>query len=237
MDAVKELGLTLEFMRNVISAELPPRQLPLTSSGRNEFLSWHHFCAHHTPDVTLRTGPVQWISRCILVMYTNTDTVTDKPSKLAPITTSEPGRLQLHFFHPIRRKLHTLLLHAVPARVSTSTWAALDRITAECKYRRLFSTPPSRSQASIPLDQRLFNYEVAVCFVWLESRPVLHVICTYTTFQRATVLRPKSVEDIWAALLEGLFSLYSDYPALLRVDHETTIASDVFHRWDCLTSL
>lgn len=70
------------------------------------------------------------------------------------------------------------------------------------------STRPLMFRASLYPDDIVFNHEIVVDLFWLEGRPVLHVVDTNTCFQGADVLRSKSAEEVWSALMECLVTLY-----------------------------
>lgn len=124
--------------------------------------------------------------------------------------------------------MFALLFPEDQSRATASVSDILQRISKVCDYCRPFSSRPLRFLASVTPDELLFNHEIAVGLLWLESRPVLHVISTHTCFQCAAVRRAKNVEAIWSVLLECWCTIYTGYPRVMRVDHESAIASDAF---------
>lgn len=94
----------------------------------------------------------------------------------------------------------------------------------------LFSTCPSRVRASLPPDEIIFNHEIAIELVWLEERPVLHVLDTHIRLQSAAVLRSMSTEDVCSVFMECLVTLYMGYPHIMCVDHVSAIPLNLFHR-------
>lgn len=59
---------------------------------------------------------------------------------------------------------------------------------------------------------------------------MLHVVDILTRFQGAVVLKSKSAENVWSALMECCVTLYLGYPYIMRVLHESAITSDSFRR-------
>lgn len=64
--------------------------------------------------------------------------------------------------------------------------------------------------------------------LWLEEHPLIDVVCTQTRLKKTAVLRSKKVEDIWSALFECWFTLYTGYQRIMSVEHELVVASDAF---------
>lgn len=85
----------------------------------------------------------------------------------------------------------SLLQRATRERISTGARAPSDDFTKTCTYCREFSVPPFFFRPSFPPEDILFNHEIAVDILWLEGRPVLHVVCNGTNFQVASALRLK----------------------------------------------
>lgn len=63
----------------------------------------------------------------------------------------------------------------------------------------------------------MFNQEVAVYFLWVENRPMLHAVCIHATFQGAVVLHSKNFESIVSSLTKCWCSVYTGYPIVMRV--------------------
>lgn len=72
----------------------------------------------------------------------------------------------------------------------------------------------------------MFNGELAMDLVWLESRMVLHIECTHTKFRGAAVLRCKNVEVIRKAFLEFWATIYTGMPKVIRGDQEYETSSN-----------
>lgn len=111
---------------------------------------------------------------------------TTTPKLFSP---AELKKLHLHFYHPSASRLYAFLRRSDPERTPLSTSAALESFNSNCAYYRPFPAPPFRFRSSLPLDELRFNYEVSMDLLWLESGPVIHIVCTQTNFQGAAVLR------------------------------------------------
>lgn len=65
--------------------------------------------------------------------------------------------------------------------------------TAACETYRTFSKPPFRFGDYLLPDKIVFNPELAIYLVWIEGKPVLHIVDTHTHFQNAIPIRSKRV--------------------------------------------
>lgn len=54
----------------------------------------------------------------------------------------------------------------------------------------------------MPPERIIFNQEIAIDFLWLENRLVLHVMYTHTYVSKATWVGFRSAHSIWLAFLE-----------------------------------
>lgn len=123
-----------------------------------------------------------------------------------------------------------MLKRADPPRATAEVKRLLQDSISASGTCAAYSTRRFRFRASITLDKVVFNEEVAVDLVWLEGRPVLHLVDTHTHLQGAAMLRSKNADYIWSAFMEYWVSLHLGYPHLVRVGHESTMSSDVFRR-------
>ena len=90
----------------------------------------------------------------------------------------------------------------------------------------ILSTPVP-FQGSIPDDAVVYNHEVAMDLLWLDKKPVLHIIDTHTSFQNAMFITEKSPEGLWTAFVECWSTVYLGFPNVLRVDQESSFYSDL----------
>ena len=64
--------------------------------------------------------------------------------------------------------------------------------------------------------------------MYLNSKPVLHVVDTATNFQNAVFIRSKSAIDIWQDFLDCWVTVYTGFPEIIRLDRESSFVSDKF---------
>lgn len=102
---------------------------------------------------------------------------------------SELTRLHVHFMHPAADLLLELIRRASPSKVSESVKRILDQITAACKTYCEFKSQPIRFKASIFPDRLVFKQSISIDLLWLDEKPVLHVIDGHTNFRNGLFLR------------------------------------------------
>lgn len=139
------------------------------------------------------------------------------------LTEPEMRRLHARFGHPSVSKLYKLLSrsgHDVDIK-------GLEAIQKFCHFCQLKSPAPHRFKFSLQKDC-CFNYEVIVDVMYLDSRPVLHVIDEATAFQAARFLASISAKDTWEALKMCWIDTYLGPPDIIRHDAGTNFAAAEF---------
>lgn len=66
---------------------------------------------------------------------------------------------------------------------------------------------------------------MAIDLLWIDGKPILHIVDTGKHYKNAIEIRSKRTEDIWTAFVEGWASTYIGYHDVLRIDQETTFTS------------
>ncbi len=140
----------------------------------------------------------------------------------------ELEKLHYHFHHPSVDKLYNLLKRYRPSEVDTSVKNVLEQIRRGCESCQDYVSPPFRFRTSIPPDKILFNHELAIDLLWLDKRPVLHVIDTHTLFQNGVFIKSKKSEDLWKSLIDCWFTVFIGYPSVIRLDREPSFDSQLF---------
>lgn len=104
----------------------------------------------------------------------------------------EIRRLHRRFGHPATNRLYKLLKSAGYTGI---TQEALEKINTFCEQCQLNSNPPKRFKFSLK-DDYDFNYEILADIMYLESRPVLHVLDVATSFQGAAFLQGETAKEV-----------------------------------------
>ena len=137
----------------------------------------------------------------------------------------ELRKLHLQFYHPRPTQLFNLIKHAKPSQATSETRELLKQVTDECEQCQSFHSGPMRFRVALPEESITFNADVAFDFVWLDGRPVLHVVDLQTRFQNAVFMHSKSTEAVWNAFIEIWCSTYTGFPSTLHLDQESSFTS------------
>lgn len=100
-------------------------------------------------------------------------------------TKDEPVKLYYDFHRPSTGKLLSLLKRSHPNQANKTLNSIIIEISKACETCQEFSTNPICFRAQVPPDKIVFNYELAMDLLCLESVPILHVVDIHTNFQSA----------------------------------------------------
>lgn len=64
--------------------------------------------------------------------------------------------------------------------------------------------------------------------MWLNVKPVLHIVDTRTGFENAIFIRAKSAESLWIYFINFWATIYIRFPQIIRLDRETRFTSVEF---------
>ena len=137
----------------------------------------------------------------------------------------ELRRLHRRFGHPATNRLYQLLEKAGHDDVDKGT---LEMIAKSCHHCQMHSTAPRRFKFTLK-DDHEFNYEILVDVMYLNNRPVLHVVDSATAFQGARFLPSMSAKDTWEVLRSLWIDTYQGPPDIITHDAGTNFASTEFH--------
>lgn len=140
------------------------------------------------------------------------------------LTEIELRRLHRRFGHPAVMRLVKLLKDAGHSDFEEST---LEEITKFCHHCQLHGTAPRRFKFTLN-DDHHFNYEILVDVMYLNNKPVLHVVDSSTAFQGAKFLNAISAKETWQALRMLWIDTYQGPPDILTHDAGTNFASVEF---------
>ncbi|KAI0993172.1 hypothetical protein K3495_g15012, partial [Podosphaera aphanis] len=140
------------------------------------------------------------------------------------LTETELRRLHRRFGHPSTDRLYKLLSRAGHEGVSKET---LSEISKFCHHCQLHGSAPKRFKFSLK-DDREFNYEILADIMYLDSKPVLHVVDSATSFQAAQFLTTMSAKETWQTLRLLWIDTYQGPPDVITHDAGTNFSSVEF---------
>lgn len=131
-------------------------------------------------------------------------------------------KLHLNLLHPINDKLLKLPRRANPMQTNENVRQILKRISQACEHCRESSPSQMTFRALLLTDRILLNHEIAMDLMRIEGVAILHVV------DGNTVLRGKSPVEIWLLFVKCLASVYSKYPAIIRLNQEVELPAQSF---------
>ena len=123
--------------------------------------------------------------------------------------------------------MFNLIKRAVPGKASTETLRVLKEISNKCDPCQRMEIKPITFQITMP-DGSIFNHQLALDLMWIQSSPLLHVVDTHTPFSAAQFLQGGDVESVWFAFLTCWASIYVGFPDSFLVDQGSVFTSE---RW------
>jgi hypothetical protein len=136
---------------------------------------------------------------------------------------------------PLRRaKGHLLLEWAAP---SSACWYSraqlmkmhrhlllLEDISSACHACQVYASKVISFQVR-NVDDIVFNQEIRLDLIYIDGRPVLHVVDTGTTFESATFLDEQSFGSVWNAFLRCWSTMYVGFPTSMLTDQGSVFLS------------
>lgn len=107
------------------------------------------------------------------------------------LTEVELRRLHRRFGHPATDRLHKLLSRAGHDDMNESV---LNEITKFYYHCQMHGTTPRRFKFALK-DDREFNYEIFIDIIYLNKKPMLHIVDSSTAFHGARFLASLSAKD------------------------------------------
>lgn len=147
---------------------------------------------------------------------------------VANFSEGELKRLHRSFGHPSVSALYKILQRARPDEVDSTTKAEIEKLTQECDPCARHATKPRRFKLTTGAEDGRFNHVVAVDIMYIQSKPVLHIVDETTHFASGTWLRRVSSADLWKAFTRAWSHMYMGPPDYLRVDQGSQFVSKEF---------
>ena len=143
---------------------------------------------------------------------------------------TEHDLLKLHrsFGHPTVSALYNILKRSKPDEVSEKTKAAIEELHKKCETCQRHGAKPKRFRLTTGTEDLRFNHIVAADIMFINRKPILHVVDEATHFSAATWLRNSSLKEVWNGLLRCWSHVYAGPPDFLRIDQGSNFISREF---------
>ncbi|RDW58864.1 hypothetical protein BP6252_13340 [Coleophoma cylindrospora] len=142
------------------------------------------------------------------------------------LTDTELRQLHRRFGHPSVRRLTSLLERAGYDKVDLASIKQLTKFCAQCQ---LHSKAPGRFKFTLK-DEVEFNYAVFVDILYLEGKPVLHVVDEATAFATARFLKDQTTRTLWDTLRSCWIDTYLGPPDFFVHDAGKNFSAIEFQR-------
>src|SRR5579862_9447689 len=140
------------------------------------------------------------------------------------LTETELRQLHRRFGHPAAERLYRLLARAGHEDVDK---AIITKLTKFCHQCQMHGSNPGRFKFTLR-DDIEFNYQVLVDVMFLNEKPVLHIVDTATSFQAARFLRNMKAKEVWDNLRLAWIDTYVGPPDTIVTDAGTNFTAAEF---------
>lgn len=141
------------------------------------------------------------------------------------LTETELRLLHRRFGHPSVQRLHRILQRS-GHQTDISMIEAINKICHQCQ---MHSKSPGRFKFTVK-DDYDFNYEIIVDVMYLNGKPVLHIVDAATSFQAARFLPDISAKTTWETLKACWIDTYLGPPDYIVHDAGRNFASMEFRQ-------
>ena len=145
-------------------------------------------------------------------------------------TEKELRTIHRSFGHPSVSSTYKLLRRASGDKLKGNIKGMLRRLSENCKICKTNAATPRRFKLTIGTDDLRFNNRIIVDTMFIEGRPVIHIVDECTHFTAASFLKSQSASEIWKSILMLWTHTYMGPPDFLAVDQGSAYISEEFKR-------
>jgi transposase InsO family protein len=157
--------------------------------------------------------------------------VWDRDDVSAFYTLSELQKLHRSLGHRSVEQLSKILKRARPEEFSSSTRHALEEIASRCRSCEKQASRPRRFKLTVGAEDLRFNHAILADIMYVEGRPVLHIIDEATHFTAAKFMKSSvSARETWRLLRSAWIHTYLGPPDHLKVDAGSQFTAEEFRR-------
>lgn len=106
-------------------------------------------------------------------------------------------------------KLFDMIKGATTQKANPQILKLLQEISAACVACAPHTASSFRFRTTILPDETIFNRKLTIDLIYLNKKPVLHILDAAKKFQNANFIRSESREDIWKAFLKFWVAVYT----------------------------
>jgi hypothetical protein len=140
------------------------------------------------------------------------------------LTDTEIRRLHRRFGHPSVDRLMHVLNRSGHSDIERS---ALEKLTKHCAYCQKYGKSPGRFRFKLQ-DDVDFNHSIIIDIIYIDNKPILHIIDEGTRFQAARWLTNMTAKHTWDVLRQCWIDSYLGPPEHIITDTGTNFTSKEF---------
>ncbi len=133
-------------------------------------------------------------------------------------TRDQLSKLHRQFHHPSSEKLFKLLSRSRPDEATPETLEILKDINKRCDPCQRITNAPRRFKVTLGSEHIKFNERIQMDLMYIDSKPILHIIDEGTKFSAAQFIPNKEIGTIWDALIKCWAAVYTGLPNRILVD-------------------
>lgn len=120
---------------------------------------------------------------------------------------------------------------AEPEKTLPQVLHDLEKIDATCDLCQKLGQAPHRFRVSLPEGEVVFNRTVCMDIMFLDSKPVLHIVDKDTKFSAAAFLRNETTDEAWNVYMRSWVLAYIGFSDIIATDQGPQFKSS---RWKSL---
>lgn len=140
-------------------------------------------------------------------------------------TENELRRIHRGFGHPSVKTTDSLLHRAASEDMSNEIKIRIRKIHESCRVCKEQASKTRRFKLTIGTEELRFNQRVFVDTMFIDRRPIIHLVDESTHFSAACFLRTQSAKETWKAILRLWVHTYLGPPDHLVVDQGSAYVS------------
>ena len=145
-------------------------------------------------------------------------------------TTSELLKLHRSFGHPSISALSNVLKRARPEEMNSNVQKEIEQLTERCRICSELEKKPKRFKLTLGNEDSRLNHCLAVDIMYIQKRPILHLVDEATHFQAACFMKNVSSKETWKAIMRCWCYVYMGPPDHLRIDQGSNFISKEFRQ-------
>lgn len=182
-------------------------------------------------DISLQRQMITFRDKCQKLDFDNFFLIHNWTPNDVPYSLYTEGELRkIHkvFGHPSVTAASGLIKRALGGNLDTKTRRIIEIISDECHICKRNAQAPRRFKMTVGTDDLSFNHNIQVDTMFLNNRPVIHMVDLATHFCAAGFLKNQSAKEVWKSIQRLWNWVYLGPPDHITVDQGSNYTSKEF---------